>query len=1062
MHRRRARMEMATWKVVAWIAISIVPFVLADGGHSAAANYKLPPDIYDDIPAGLDTPLKDLVKQGQPLSAGNPSMQEQQSPGGGTLINRVVSPNRNTIYAPGNEVLVTWISTTQENVNSQEAPKVPSESISTEDEATGAASEATWKGRALQAEKRQQAHDSAAFHESPIRLHSLRLITPWTGKIGNALKSLRKQQQHKSSSILAKHEINTSNNSDHQQSASLEFWNTVQTQLESEEGYPITQGIDGSMISTATGGQVSWKIGQEWPIEGEFEVWIHAQGSPAHVAKSPSFWILQDRAYRENHHQQAGHGSSSPGGGSGLVGDEQWDEDDVVERRKGLGVFLGLMSTVVVSAVISACCVVPYFRRRWALDPLDISHLEQAAAKDEGYQQQKYQQEHQQPQPQPQQEQEQHASKSKLVAVGMEKDSKWDSHTPGPSGCTVSPPQSLMCRLSSDSSVDELDERQGHLSFLAEQGVVKEESLKIILAELCSIDPQQLLAPKAVTPVTLATRHVEPEPRASQEASDLQMLDLPTPLGRNLSVSDTSDVATKGSATRHLDVPTDDEEDKAYAHDSTRRPTSEVVSHQQMMRQALDQEQQLLPYSDYEEAEDVGAKQQEHHQPQPSASASVSPIMTRDADVAAKTTATSTTAMTTTTTTTSAFIANPIVVSTTTTTASPVLAVSDKPELPPLLFSSQVSPTISVLTFEQHAVDVTASSVESAPSTLSPASASATGPLRSSAPAFAPVPSPIPTVSPAPQLAPAPAPALAPMPGIASSAAPAQQVSTGNVIPMHQEHLHVAAPISPVEHVEIRARSLSSASPTSPSSSEHHGQYPHPSQGPNSTAANFVSKQTFGPSELPQMAGFSHTPPESHRISTVSQQPMSQGGPMVYQPAVTSGHSQLTPINDIIKELETTPDSPASAQPALLHQDSQRTHASVPESTFSEDTTDLHPPTPPPKDSYTPNATPSAGSHTSTPPADSHTSIPPAGSQTSIPPIAPQTSAQPAVSHTSAPAWPAASTMVNTSMSPPDSNPLGFQHLNLPVQAYQLYQPKPYQPKAKTTQPASGAATTAT
>ncbi|KAG0267806.1 hypothetical protein DFQ27_008195 [Actinomortierella ambigua] len=437
------------------MVMAFLPYVLADGGQSAAANYKLPPDIYDDIPSGLDTPLKDLVKQGQPLSVGNPAMQEQPQPsgGGGTLVHRIVSPTCNTIYAPGDEVVVKWIS------EMQEVPKSQLDSIPTVEEATGGGGGvggeggggegggATWKERAL-----QEAHDSAtALHDSPIRLHSLRLITtPWTqGKVGGALKSLQKQQQPQSSSnLLTKHNSNNNNNNNsdfyfhHQQlsSASLEFWNAVQTQLQGEEGYPISQGVvdndgGGSMISLTTGGKTAWKIAEDWPMEGEFEIRIHARSSassPAQVAKSPSFWILQDQAFREKH-RQAGPGSSpgrDSGGENGLIDDEHWDGGSLfVERQKGLGIFLGLMAVVVVSALVSACCVVPYYRHRWVMDPLDTSRLEQAMPK-KGEQQQEEQQ--------------------RAMSMGVEKSGEWDLHTPGPSsGCSVSPPRSPMCRLSS-------------------------------------------------------------------------------------------------------------------------------------------------------------------------------------------------------------------------------------------------------------------------------------------------------------------------------------------------------------------------------------------------------------------------------------------------------------------------------------------------------------------------------------------------------------------------------------------------------------------------------------
>ncbi|KAF9565126.1 ESCRT-0 subunit protein hse1 [Mortierella alpina] len=579
-----------------------------------------------------------------------------------------------------------------------------------------------------------------------------------------------------------------------------------------------------------------------------------------------------------------------------------------------------------------------------------------------------------------------------------------------------------------------LQSLHGHIAFLKDQGAISDESLRIILNELWKLDLQALAAQSTATAPLPA--HIHAQNRASID-TDLQMLDLPSKKDNEGLASSDPQHTEQSDHASDSDYDLDHESD--LKHQERLLQQEQQLDHHNgdIVTGELDNlvaasatDEQDLEDNEHdvavlEGADDIDDDDEEEVQEtvEVHRERSLSPVST------------------------------------------------PKPQLPPLFFASDDEETTPALAGAptESALSASSSPPDSASKAPKADLATAMGVATGAAVAAALASGPIGHATSEPQshavdLHAQPLASTAAVPAHASSAeltSPLVSSSADLAQFKQSERSYTTSAATPadipsahslqssnLEHSEQRNTSVS---PTHPADHEHHQQYA-PVPAATTTAAtnnSTIYAPVYGQTHLPSTAADA---PRHHEVATsaaptvysppISHEPVSHA-PVVYQPQVfsppqhqQSSHLAYQPaiptsveggnmsIADILDEMDH--DQPKDhvkerSFPHHVHDASATTMVSTEgkgsvTSVESGKLSEHHPPTPPPKDN---------------------------APVTYQPPTAVDLS-----SHSAAGA-PASAIVTSTSTPFTNADPIMPQPLALPVQAYQLYKPKPYQPQSK-------------
>ncbi|KAF9280653.1 ESCRT-0 subunit protein hse1 [Mortierella alpina] len=558
----------------------------------------------------------------------------------------------------------------------------------------------------------------------------------------------------------------------------------------------------------------------------------------------------------------------------------------------------------------------------------------------------------------------------------------------------------------------------GHIAFLKDQGAISDESLRIILNELWKLDLQAMTAESTAAAQTPA--HIHAQNRASID-TDLQMLDLPSKKNSDVqSLSDPQHAEQSGHGSdsdydldqesdlkqqerllqqeQELDHQNGDivtgELDNLVAASATDDQDLEDNEHEVAVLEGADDID-----DDYEEEQEtIEVRKERSMSPVPTPKPQLPPLFFSDSND---------------TETTSALAGAP--------SERALSASSSPPGSTPM--APNTDPTPAADTATGLAVAATLASV--------PIGHTASEQSHAVGSSFAELDSPL-----------------------ASSSADEAQVKQSE----HSYTTSAASPVdippahsSPSSNLEQSEQRNTSVSTTHPADHEHHLQQYAPVPAVTTTAAanSTVYAPVYGHTYHPSTAGDSpqrqaeatpaaptvYSPPVSHAPASHA--------PVVYQPQVFSPPQHQQPSHAAYQSASPTPVEGGNMSIAdiLDEMDTDQPKDHVKERSFSHHVHDAsattmvstegkgsitsvesgklsehHPPTPPPKDN---------------------------APVTYQPPTAldvPSQSAAEAVA-------PALTTPTPTPFNNPD--PIMPQPLALPVQAYQLYKPKPYQPQSK-------------
>ncbi|KAF8923590.1 hypothetical protein BGZ52_009444 [Haplosporangium bisporale] len=125
-------------------------------------------------------------------------------------------------------------------------------------------------------------------------------------------------------------------------------------------------------LSNSTGGELMWRIPEDWNHEGEFEIvipfisGIHLNDGTSYPgAKSLSFWILRDAATREQYPSYSSDASSS---------------SDSIQKQKQLGVILGVAAMMSAFILVGLGVMVSMYRKKWVAQQQQQQQMEQQAS----------------------------------------------------------------------------------------------------------------------------------------------------------------------------------------------------------------------------------------------------------------------------------------------------------------------------------------------------------------------------------------------------------------------------------------------------------------------------------------------------------------------------------------------------------------------------------------------------------------------------------------------------------------------------------------------------------
>ncbi|KAF8928786.1 hypothetical protein BGZ47_001440 [Haplosporangium gracile] len=323
--------------------------------YQDAAHYALPPNIYDNIPAGLITPISfrtyptpiSFRTYPTPVSAPAPSVEQRDipsSPAGteGPIGFDITTPQLNSIYTPGSGLTMTWSNREITFPNSWVAPQVIMDLITQDANFSNSPLLTKEDMRNLAKIKVQDLRafqQANAIKDSPILLKSLRLLS-WPLSDNDESTTTTTTTIGLSAKIL------------------------------SSPGFNLLDSVNNSSarltILGSSGGVLLWTIPANWEYEGEFEIEIStADGTPGRHT-SRSFWILRDVVTRQLN-PQYNLPSMDQQQQSLLESKSAARTKADIHRRKDMGVFLGVAAMMSAFVLVGLGFVIGMYRRKWAV-----------------------------------------------------------------------------------------------------------------------------------------------------------------------------------------------------------------------------------------------------------------------------------------------------------------------------------------------------------------------------------------------------------------------------------------------------------------------------------------------------------------------------------------------------------------------------------------------------------------------------------------------------------------------------------------------------------------------
>ncbi|KAF9434345.1 hypothetical protein BGZ76_008160 [Entomortierella beljakovae] len=351
--------------------------------YQDSEHYYLPPNIYDNLPPGVNTPIAGPIMptptsaQVVPRSSASIDSIPALIGPDDTLTVDIKTPLLNSFYTPGSDLVVSWTNkdiTFPDNwVPSQSLldtitkdPNFSNSPVLTKDDLTNLAK--------IKLVDLKRAQLNTILKDSPVLLRGLRLVS-WPLQSSMAPPTTG-NQEGKSSSPFPSSLSNPSTSY------------ILSPSILSDPGFTL-QNISQFNLSSINGGQLTWKIPEDWEYEGEFEIRIPSltgNGDSTNKdvvdgtvkdsdnnnnnqdyrgeASSFSFWIMRDLATRIANPQ---YNLPSMDQQQQHVASIWWHGRDI-QRQKDVGVFLGVATMMVSFILIGLGAVIAIYRRRWVAE----------------------------------------------------------------------------------------------------------------------------------------------------------------------------------------------------------------------------------------------------------------------------------------------------------------------------------------------------------------------------------------------------------------------------------------------------------------------------------------------------------------------------------------------------------------------------------------------------------------------------------------------------------------------------------------------------------------------
>ncbi|KAF9905379.1 hypothetical protein EC991_001674 [Linnemannia zychae] len=341
--------------------------------HAAqdAAHYALPPNIYDNIPAGLVTPSSfktyptpapaavPVVSQRDdstnnnflpPGSIAPPSPPPTTSTMGPAGFD-ITTPLLNSVYTPGSALMMTWSNRETLFPDTWTPPQAILDLITRDPNFSGSPLLTDEDMRNLAKIKVQDLMESqltSVIKDSQrVLLRSLRLVS-WPLGDGDASTAATTASDGAATTTV------------------------LSPKILSDPGFNLLNTLNNSLSGRlsmlgSSGGALMWSVPADWEYEGEFELEIPLPASSGILGqhKSRSFWILRDAVTRQlnpqfnlpsmDQQQQA-----LGGAGGGAKSKEE------IQRQRDVGVFLGVAAMMSAFVLVGLGVVVGMYRRKWA------------------------------------------------------------------------------------------------------------------------------------------------------------------------------------------------------------------------------------------------------------------------------------------------------------------------------------------------------------------------------------------------------------------------------------------------------------------------------------------------------------------------------------------------------------------------------------------------------------------------------------------------------------------------------------------------------------------------
>ncbi|KAF9147218.1 hypothetical protein BG015_011177 [Linnemannia schmuckeri] len=313
--------------------------------YQDAAHYALPPNIYNNIPAGLTTPISFRTYPTPTSASASPVKQRDipSSPAGteGPTGFDITAPQLNSIYTPGSGLTMAWSNREVAFPDSWVAPQSIMDLITQDANFSNSpllTKEDIRNLAKIKVQDLRASQQANAIKDSPVLLKSLRLLS-WPLSKSDESATTTTTTIGLSANILSDPGFN--------------FFNSV-----NNNSARLT-------ILGSSGGVLLWTIPADWEYEGEFEIEIStAEGTPGRHT-SRSFWILRDAVTRQlnpqynlpsmDQQQQSLLESKSAA----------WTKADI-HRQKNMGVFLGVAAMMSAFVLVGLGFLVGMYRRKWA------------------------------------------------------------------------------------------------------------------------------------------------------------------------------------------------------------------------------------------------------------------------------------------------------------------------------------------------------------------------------------------------------------------------------------------------------------------------------------------------------------------------------------------------------------------------------------------------------------------------------------------------------------------------------------------------------------------------